>query len=171
VGAAEAAKKSFRKSGKCGSCGNSFETEFYQRRYCSDKCRRAAKNTIRRTSKREGSSQRSWRLWTLYRLTEDDYATMAAFQHGVCAISKRPPKKQPLNVDHDHKTGEIRGLLDPWINQGLAYFKDSPALLRAAADYLESFPARAALGKQTYGMIGRARTHKKKMVYGPPATM
>ena len=93
---------------------------------------------------------------------------MVQFQGGTCAISKRSPKKQPLNVDHDHKTGQIRGLLDPWINQGLAYFKDSPEMLRAAADYLESYPAVAALGKPIYGMIGRAKTHKKHMLYGPP---
>lgn len=53
------------------------------------------------------------------------------------------------------------------MNQAIAHFNDDPALLRAAADYLENPPAPKALSKETYGLLGKAR-YKKKMVYGGP---
>jgi len=46
-----------------------------------------------------------------YGITEAQYEAILAQQNGVCAICFRPPKKLRLGVDHDHKTGRVRGLL------------------------------------------------------------
>lgn len=108
---------------------------------------------------------RSRRLWELYRLTEEQYQTILTYQGGVCAITGRLPGRQALNVDHDHETGQIRGLLSPWANKGLSFFDDDPYLLRRAASYLENLPSVAALGAPVYGLLGRAK-RKKVMVYG-----
>jgi hypothetical protein len=78
-----------------------------------------------------------------YSVTLEEYNRMLAEQGGLCAISKRPETKMrngkvvALSVDHNHKTGKVRKLLSDKINRGLAYFDEDPALLRAAADYLE----------------------------------
>lgn len=70
-----------------------------------------------------------------------------ATKQGGCAICHRPdPGGKGWMVDHDHACcpGERscpkcrRGVLCAWCNNALGYAQDSPAILRAAADYLES---------------------------------
>lgn len=108
---------------------------------------------------------RSRRLWELYRLTEDDWNRILEFQGGVCPITRRLPGRVAFNTDHRHADGLIRGLLSCWANKGLAFFDDDPCQLRRAADYLENPPAVTALGRQVFGLLGKAR-RKKVMVYG-----
>ena len=73
-----------------------------------------------------------------YGMTPDDYNTMLDKQNGGCAIcGNRCLTFKALSVDHDHETGTVRGLLCNACNISLGKMKDSPALLRKAADYLE----------------------------------
>ena len=46
-----------------------------------------------------------------YGLTLELYNALLLSQGGVCAICKTKPHKRSLNVDHDHLTGVVRGLL------------------------------------------------------------
>jgi hypothetical protein len=72
------------------------------------------------------------------------YEDMLAAQDGKCFLCRRPASgglraTARLHVDHDHQGGQIRQLLCNGCNRGLGYLNDDPALLRAAADYIESF--------------------------------
>lgn len=54
---------------------------------------------------------REARLMKKYGLTIRAYDLMLLNQGGACAICRRFPKTKRLNVDHDHTTGQVRGLL------------------------------------------------------------
>ena len=74
-----------------------------------------------------------------YGITLDDYNQMLDDQDGVCAICQNEcPTGRRLSVDHDHETGEVRGLLCHGCNLGLGAFKDSVRGLQRAIQYLES---------------------------------
>lgn len=72
-------------------------------------------------------------------VTADQYTELLAHQGGVCAICGNPPKQggRRLNVDHDHRTGQVRGLLCFVCNHHILGKYATVEKLRAAADYLE----------------------------------
>jgi len=78
-------------------------------------------------------------------LSAQEYQSMSRFQGGVCAICGQPERRlardrsgpRNLSVDHDHKTGDVRGLLCGGCNGGLGYFCDSVEILEAAIKYLK----------------------------------
>lgn len=69
-----------------------------------------------------------------YGLSRERYDALLHEQDHRCAICR---SDDPLHVDHDHDTDEIRGLLCRACNHMLGNAKDRPALLRAAIGYLE----------------------------------
>lgn len=76
-------------------------------------------------------------------LSKSDYMHMLKEQSGVCAICGLPEtgtnKGNIINmaVDHDHKTGKIRGLLCSKCNRGLGMFYDDTDRLQSAINYIE----------------------------------
>jgi hypothetical protein len=72
-------------------------------------------------------------------ITLEEYDKLLVKQNNSCAICKRNQTefKIKLAVDHNHKTGEIRGLLCNNCNNGLGRFKDNKVLLSEAIKYLE----------------------------------
>ena len=55
-----------------------------------------------------------------------------------CEICGNAPGERALAIDHCHSTHKLRGLLCGNCNNGLGRFQDDPALLRKAAEYLET---------------------------------
>lgn len=73
-----------------------------------------------------------------YGVTLDWYNAQIERQGGRCAICRQVPTgERPWHVDHCHDSGVVRGLLCGPCNTGLGHMRDNPAVLRAAADYLE----------------------------------
>jgi hypothetical protein len=95
-----------------------------------------------------------------FKLTVEKWATILGYQEGKCAICSHALIK--ANTDHDHKTGEVRGLLCARCNRALGRFGDSLELLRSAVAYLENPPARKALGYIHLGWPGRIGTKKHR---------
>ncbi len=92
-------------------------------------------------------------LLRTYGITSDEYDELLEFQEHQCAICLRPftPSRLP-HVDHNHKTGNVRGLLCNRCNGLLgAINEDKHALMRAgiylthpSADFLWEDPKRPA---------------------------
>jgi len=82
-----------------------------------------------------------------YGITLDEYNSMYVSQDGKCKIcgGDTPNRNwkdgriqyMKLFVDHDHKTGRIRGLLCNTCNQGIAALKENVTVLANAIAYLK----------------------------------
>ncbi len=102
------------RNGTCNGCGIEITGPAYWRSMCLD-CFRP----IGRFSK--------------YGMSESDYDIVVAMQNGRCAICSRTKE---LMVDHDHKTGQVRGLLCTSCNSGIGLLQDDPDIIINAMAYL-----------------------------------
>jgi hypothetical protein len=91
-----------------------------------------------RTDRRSRPYRRDIHLKSLYGITQADYDRLLALQHGRCAIcgADKPGTRGTWRVDHDHETGQVRGLLCDGCNLGIGYLRDDPDILMAAARYV-----------------------------------
>jgi len=84
-----------------------------------------------------GESKRAYNLMRKYGITLEEYDNMLEDQGGCCAICKSTdPLGSRFVVDHNHDTGDVRGLLCKNCNTGIGLLKDSPEVLVSAVDYL-----------------------------------
>ena len=114
----------------CVRCGIDRPLERFEPRRRT--CRHCVNAAARATRSRTYSSERQ--RWYDYGLTQHAFDAMVEAQDGRCAICRRMPRK--LVVDHDHRTGVVRGLLCGPCNLGLGHLRDQPVLCERAADYL-----------------------------------
>jgi hypothetical protein len=105
--------------------------------WCKD-CKAAY---MREYTKSKPFYQRRQDYMKRYGVTWEKYEQMLADQNGGCAICGRTSsgKGQPLDIDHDHVTGQVRGLLCSRCNAGVSYFLDDSELTRKATAYLEKY--------------------------------
>lgn len=85
--------------------------------------------------KRVVRASREAHLLRKYGLTLDEFDALVLEQCGRCASCGDPMVR--VDVDHDHRTGVVRGLLCHPCNVALGLVQDQPQRLRLLADYLE----------------------------------
>jgi len=85
---------------------------------------------------KKNQQRASWKR--LYGISEDEYNEMLVTQNFRCAMCGIHQSKlnKSLSVDHNHATGEIRGLLCSDCNFILGHAKDNPGTLQAGINYL-----------------------------------
>ena len=84
-----------------------------------------------------------------YGITPEEYWAIYEAQGGKCFICQRATgERKRLSTDHDHVSGEVRGLLDTACNRLLGHLRDDPAAADRIAAYLESPPARKILSPE-----------------------
>jgi hypothetical protein len=78
----------------------------------------------------------------VYGLDDGDYSRIYHFQNGRCFLCQRATgAARRLSVDHDHKTGRVRGLLCRPCNDILGHARDDVEFFRRAVSYLQLPPA------------------------------
>jgi hypothetical protein len=125
-----------RKAGlmaRCKSC-KVVDARDYRRAHPECEHRRYWKNP---------QSERERHLIRKYGVTQADYDRMLTEQGGGCAICRKT-QDRAFDVDHDHSTGRVRGLLCTNCNRMVGHAADSPERLEAAAAYLRIVPQAAA---------------------------
>lgn len=89
---------------------------------------------------RKKKINREVNLLANYGLTPEAYTALEESQNYKCRICgkhKNETTHRVLDVDHDHDTGRIRGLLCNSCNAGLGLFKDNQTNLLRAIQYLK----------------------------------
>ena len=102
-------------------------------RYQNGSCVVCHREYVRRTYDRQAHRR------LLYGISLADYTRMLAAQSGGCAICSRRThggRGKMFHVDHDHLTGQVRGLLCHFCNLGLGHFDDDPVRLESAIRFL-----------------------------------
>ena len=98
----------------------------------------AQRAAARGTGKRQVQNRRSY-LKRTYGLTLEEYEHMLRAQGRKCAICRARPRDDiSLHVDHDHETGEIRGLTCFKCNNAIGDLGDVPARIEREIEYLVS---------------------------------
>jgi hypothetical protein len=93
------------------------------------------------SNKEQRDYVRSLRYKSNYGINIEEYEELFKSQSGKCAICRKPSEtinsSRRLAVDHDHKTGSVRGLLCSDCNTMLGHFDDDPKLCIKAATYIK----------------------------------
>lgn len=76
-----------------------------------------------------------------YKISSDSYHYMLKVQNEMCGICDKKQSElvgriKYLGIDHDHRTGKVRGLLCDRCNRGMGFFLDNTELLQRAINYL-----------------------------------
>jgi hypothetical protein len=136
------ARRSVKGKGLCKSCHNE-------------------RLRIYRATDKGKKSVRKINLKASHGISLQEYREMLDRQHGVCAACKQLERGRnqygpiPLAVDHDHETGQIRGLLCMSCNRTLGFLTDSSD--RLSQLYVYRYTKRGKGTRPTCYIAGRMR--------------
>lgn len=82
--------------------------------------------------------RRIYNLHRIYGLTPSRVDELIAAQEGCCGICGYSLGME-RNIDHDHRTGVIRGIVHSQCNLAIGLFNENPEALIHAVDYLRRF--------------------------------
>lgn len=108
----------------CKICHNTQKNEIYHRIFKND--------DNQKRKKKDQYLQRK------FNITQEDFNNIFNQQNGCCDICKlhQTNFKKAFCVDHDHKTGKIRGLLCDNCNLMIGNSHDTPEILSNGIEYL-----------------------------------
>jgi hypothetical protein len=123
---------------------------------------------LAKTKQEKAEAAKNARLKRFFCITLEEYKAVEEYEKQTMPVLLGTTRRA---LDHNHTTGQLRGVLDFRINRALGMIETSfkertPDILRALAAYLDLHPVDLVLGVR-YGIIGKAKK-KKVMIYGSP---
>lgn len=112
----------------------------YVKKYNQSGAGKYAQNKYKNSAKGK-TKNKDLLLKNKYGLSFREFNMLFYKQKGCCVICGRHQSelKRRLSVDHNHKTGQVRGLLCINCNTGIGNLRDSKSLLFAAISYLGKY--------------------------------
>lgn len=134
----------------CKLCRNREQSDLRMFKYNTDLQYRQKTNQYNNEAQRKRNLKNplykiNQSLKSRYGITLKEYNEKFIHQKGLCKICNKSETQLDLNgnikrlhVDHNHKTGKVRGLLCSECNTGIGKFKDDISLLEKVIEYLKS---------------------------------
>ncbi len=98
----------------------------------------------------------------MFNLSEEDHAKVLAYKDNKCAMCESGDSGK-LNIDHDHKSGLVRGPLCFPCNRKVGDL--TLEFAEKIVAYLKNPPATLALGAPRFGLPGRVGTKEQRKLY------
>jgi hypothetical protein len=117
----------------CAMCGGRKGKKYINLKFCG--------NCVHRKKKERSLNAHGKALEKRYGITSETYWELYAYQDGRCYICRwATGKSRRLTVDHDHKTGLVRGLLCRPCNTFLGVIRDCIEAAERVVAYLKDPP-------------------------------
>lgn len=126
-----------RQQHHCKKCHIEYSKKYIEKN--RDKVKERLKNYYKTNYSKIKIKQKHTELKRIYGITLNEYNQLLKEQNDSCFICQKHQSnfKRKLAVDHDHKTGKVRGLLCHNCNTSLGKFNDDTIVLKRAIEYLE----------------------------------
>ena len=109
--------------------------------YCKDCRTRMQTERDKANPIQKRAHSRRMKLKRKYGISPAEWQAQYLAQRKACAVCQKSLvglSPQTVHVDHNHATGELRGILCGSCNVGLGSFRDDESTLMAAINYLKS---------------------------------
>lgn len=115
---------------RCKQCVKAYNSKRYSEN--KEKIKENVRQWKAKNPSKVKSLLKSWRI-RQYGITIEQYEKMLERCGGLCEICY---KSRKLHIDHDHKTGKVRGLLCFDCNTAIGKLGDNPEVILSAHKYL-----------------------------------
>lgn len=120
--------------------GGSTDTGWWRTSWCRTCLCKHKKEKYRANHNGAKEKALAWHRNNTYGIDDDTYQMMVFMQGGVCAIcgqSQRAKNTNELCIDHNHVTGQVRGLLCQTCNMLTGFIEKDRERVKKAVKYLK----------------------------------
>lgn len=149
-------------SKKCSKCKLEKDVSFFHKdsknRYgLTSQCKDCIRKRTNAYNRANPEKKREQNYLTRYGISLSDYENLYKKQNGKCAICKNKLEKGV--VDHNHTTGEVRGILCNSCNTAIGLAKENPEILSNMIEYIQ----------RSCNSVGECLFYKEKVAGSIPA--